>query len=130
MVVSDPVADLLTRIRNAKEAKHKFVDARYSKLILGILNVLKENGFIERYLANESKYSIRIFLRYGKYRNSAIQGLERVSKPSARKYVSSDKIPDVYRGLGIAVVSTPKGIFDGKKAHAEKVGGEHLCNVW
>ncbi|GAB4185941.1 MAG: 30S ribosomal protein S8 [Simkaniaceae bacterium] len=130
MSVSDPVADLLTRIRNSKEAKHRFVDVKYSKLNLGILNVLKENGFIERFLASEEKYAIRVFLKYGKNRNSAIQGLQRISKPGARKYVGVNGIPDVYRGLGIAIMSTPKGVLDGKKAAEEKVGGEHLCNVW
>jgi small subunit ribosomal protein S8 len=130
MAISDPVADLLTRLRNSKDAKHKYATVNFSKLNVGILGVLKENGFIERYLVSEERNSIRVFLKYGKNRESAIQDLKRISKPSARKYVNLHSIPEVYKGIGIAILSTPKGVMDGKKAANERVGGEHLCNVW
>jgi len=130
MALSDPIADYLTRIRNAKRAKHRFLDLRYSKMKLNISKVLKEAGFIENYLVNEEKHALRIFLKYSKNRESVIHELKRVSKPSARKYVSADNIPRVLGGMGIAILSTPKGVISGHKAWKERVGGELLCLVW
>ncbi|MCB1084620.1 MAG: 30S ribosomal protein S8 [Chlamydiia bacterium] len=131
MAVTDTVADLLTRIRNAKDAKHKYVDVGFSKLNQNIINVLKEKGFVLSYLVNEKKHQIRVFLKYLKSsRESVIHGIKRASKPGLRKYVGHQDIPRVFSGLGIAVVSTPSGILDGEKAREMKLGGELLCMVW
>lgn len=130
MALSDPIADLLTRLRNAKEAKHRFVNVRYSKIKAEIARVLKETGYVENYLINEEKHLIRVYLRYANNRDPVIQGLKRVSRPGARYYVGVDEIPTVLGGMGIAVLSTPKGIISGQSAKQQKVGGELLCKVW
>lgn len=131
MAVTDTVADLLTRIRNAKSAKHKYVDICFSKMNQAIVDVLKQNGFVNNFLVNEKKYAIRVFLRYQKNsREAIINGLKRVSKPSVRHYVGYKDIPKVLSGLGIVILSTPSGIIDGEKARDLKVGGELLCMVW
>ena len=131
MAVTDTVADLLTRIRNAKSAKHKYVDVCFSKMNQAIVDVLKQNGFVNNFLINEKKYAIRVFLRYQKNsREAIINGLKRVSKPSVRQYVGYKDIPKVLSGLGIVILSTPSGIIDGEKARVLKVGGELLCMVW
>ncbi len=131
MAITDTVADLLTRIRNAKDAKHKYVDVRFSKLNQSIIDVLKEKGYVNQFLINEKKHQIRVFLKYLKNsRNSIIHGLKRVSKPGLRKYVGHQDIPKVFSGLGIAVLSTPSGVLEGEKAREMKVGGELLCLVW
>ena len=130
MGISDPIADFLTRIRNAKEAEHRFVDVSYSKVNVGILKVLQEEGYIEKFLVRRELYQIRVFLRYNKSRLCAIQKLKRVSKPGVRKYLSQRKIPKVFGGLGLAILSTSKGIVSGERAKELGVGGEHLCNLW
>ncbi len=131
MALSDTVADLLTRIRNAKDAKHKYVDVQSSKLNKAIVNVLQEKGYVSNSLVNEKNHKIRVFLRYAKRsRDSVIKGLKRISKPGVRKYIGYKEIPSVFSGLGIAVLSTPSGILDGEKAKELKVGGELLCLVW
>ena len=131
MALSDTVADLLTRIRNAKDAKHKYVDVIFSKMNQSIIDVLKNKGFVNNFLVNEKKYAIRVFLRYEKQsRGPVIHGLKRVSRPGIRRYVGYKDIPKVLSGLGTAILSTPSGIVDGEKARALKVGGELLCLVW
>ena len=126
----DPVSDLLTRIRNAKDAKHRFVDLYSSKLLVGIVKVLKEQGFVENFIVDDVKKKMRIFLKYSGNRSPVINGLKRVSKPGLRRFVNVKQIPKVFSGFGIAILSTPKGILDGEKARKERVGGELLCNIW
>ncbi|WP_316359113.1 30S ribosomal protein S8 [Candidatus Neptunichlamydia sp. REUL1] len=131
MSVTDTVADLLTRIRNSKDAKHKYVDVRCSKLNKNIIAVLQDKGYVNNFLVNEKKRQIRVFLKYIKNtRNSVIHGLKRMSKPSLRYYVGYQEIPRVFSGLGIAILSTPSGVLDGEKAREMKTGGELLCFVW
>ena len=131
MSITDTVADLLTRIRNAKDAKHKYVDVNFSKLNKNIINVLKDKGYVNNYLVNEKKRQIRIFLKYIKNtRECVIHGLKRMSKPSLRSYVGYQEIPRVFSGLGIAILSTPSGVLEGEKAREMKAGGELLCLVW
>lgn len=131
MAVTDTVADLLTRIRNAKDAKHKYVDVKFSKLNKNIIAVLQEKGYVNNFLVNEKKHQIRIFLKYIKStRESVIHGLKRMSKPGLRSYVGHQEIPRVFSGLGIAILSTPSGVLEGEKAREIKAGGELLCLVW
>jgi small subunit ribosomal protein S8 len=131
MAISDTVADLLTRIRNAKDAKHKYVDVQFSKLNQSIVNVLKEKGYITHFLVNEKKRQIRVFLKYIKNtRDNVIHGLKRVSKPGLRSYVGYKDIPRVFSGLGITILSTPAGVLEGENARELKTGGEVLCHVW
>ncbi len=130
MTVNDPIADLLTRIRNAKSAQHRFVDASLSKMNGSIAKILKDNGFIENFLTNEKTHKIRIFLKYTKNRESVIHGLKRVSSPGLRKYVPYTRIPKIFGGIGCAVLSTSKGVVDNAAARDLKVGGELLCYVW
>lgn len=131
MAITDTVADLLTRIRNAKDAKHKYVDVNFSKLNRNIISVLQEKGYVNNFLVNEDKHQIRVFLKYIKNtRDSVIHGLKRMSKPSLRSYVGYQKIPRVFSGLGIAILSTPSGVLDGDRARKMKAGGELLCLVW
>jgi len=131
MTTSDTVADLLTRIRNGKDARHKYVDVRNSKLNRAIIDVMKEQGYVRGYLVNEKKYKVRVFLKYVRNaRNSVLHGLKRVSKPGLRRYVGHREIPRVYSGLGIAILSTSLGILEGERARGLSVGGELLCFVW
>lgn len=130
MSLSDPIANLLTKIRNAKSAKHRYVDACYSKMIKEIVEVLKQTGFIENYLVNDNKHTLRVFLKYSGLREPVIQGLKRFSKPGLRRYVGYREIPSILGGLGISVLSTPEGVIDGETAKRKKVGGELLCCVW
>ena len=129
MAFSDPIAELLTRIRNSKKAKQRFLDINLSREKLNIVKILKEKGFIRNYLVNEKKLIMRIFLKYSK-RRSVITGLKRVSRPGLRKYVGYDEIPVILGGIGMVILSTSKGIIDGKKARDMKVGGELLCYIW
>lgn len=130
MSLNDPISDLLTRIRNARQAKHRFVDLRHSKVKLNIIKVLKEQGFIENFLVNDDKGMVRIFLKYGDARESVMQGLKRMSAPGMRQYVGYKDIPKILGGMGIAILSTPKGIIDGETARQLKTGGELLCYIW
>lgn len=130
MAFNDPIAELLTKIRNAKDAQHRFVDLSWSKIKVEILEILKTHGFIENYLVNEEQYKMRVFLRYTRTRESVIHGLVRISKCGLRRYIGYDKIPNVFNGMGIAIMSTPKGVVDGETARNLKVGGELLCTVW
>lgn len=130
MSMSDPIADLLTRIRNAKTARNRFVDFSFSKEKVSIVKILQEQGFLDNFLVDEKSRKVRAFLRYGKAREPVLQGLKRVSTPSLRRYVGYQKIPSIYGGMGVAILSTPRGIIDGRKARNLKVGGELLCLVW
>ncbi len=128
--MNDPIADLLTRIRNAKLARHRFVDFRPSKIKMEIVKVLHEQGFVDKYLVNEEKGQARLFLRYAEGREPVIKGLNRISSPSLRRYVGYRQIPKIYGGMGVAILSTPGGIIDGETARMKKLGGELLCLVW
>jgi len=130
MSFNDPIAELLTKIRNAKGAQHRFVDLSYSKNKIKILDILKNQGFIENFLVNEDMHKIRIFLRYTKERGSVVNNLKRISTCGLRRYIGYKDIPRVFNGMGIAILSTPKGILDGETARNLKVGGEILCTVW
>ncbi len=130
MSFNDPIAELLTKIRNAKDAQHRFVDMSFSKIKVEILKILKHHGFIENFLVNEEKYKMRVFLRYTRDRQSLISGLKRESTSGLRLYLGYQDIPRVYNGMGIAIMSTPKGVVDGETARNLKVGGEILCSVW
>jgi len=130
MAFNDPIAELLTKIRNAKGAQHRFVDMSFSKIKVRILEILKGHGFIENFLVNEENYKIRVFLRYTKSRESVINGLDRISKSGLRRYIGYEEIPRVFNGMGIAILTTPKGVVDGETARNLKVGGELLCTVW
>jgi small subunit ribosomal protein S8 len=130
MSLNDPISDLLTRIRNAKTAKHRYVDVPKSKELISILNILVEKGFVEKLLVNDDKNLLRAYLRYAQGRQCVISSLERASSPGRRLYVGYKDIPTVLSGLGVAIVSTSKGVVDGEKAKAMKVGGELLCVVW
>lgn len=130
MAFNDPIAELLTKIRNAKGAQHRYVDLSFSKMKVKILEILKSHGFIENFLVNEEKHKIRVFLRYNKSRESIIHGLDRISRGGLRRYIGYDRIPRVFNGMGIAIMSTPKGVIDGETARNLKVGGELLCTVW
>lgn len=129
-MLNDPIADLLTRIRNAKQARHRFVDFRPSKIKMEIVKVLQAQGFVDKYLVNEEKGKARLFLKYAGGREPVIKGLNRVSSPSLRRYVGYRQIPKIYGGMGIAILSTPGGIVDGETAREQKLGGELLCFVW
>lgn len=129
MSFNDPIAEILTKLRNAKSAQHRYVDAHLSRQKLSVIKILKDQGFITNYLINEKKRKVRVFLKYSK-RKPVISDLQRVSKPGLRKYVGYEDIPEVYGGLGIAILSTSKGIIDDKTAREMKVGGELLCYVW
>ena len=133
MMTSDPIADMLTRIRNANTAKHDTVDVPASKMKLAIANILLDEGYIEKYDVIEDGVfkTIHITLKYGADKNEkVITGLKRISKPGLRVYASSDEIPSVLGGLGIAILSTNQGIVTDKEARKLQVGGEVLAFVW
>jgi small subunit ribosomal protein S8 len=130
MSFNDPIAELLTKMRNAKSAQHRHVDVSHSKIKVRILEILKHHGFIENFLVNEEQHKMRIFLRYTKTRDSVIHGLDRESTGGLRRYIGYNDIPRVFNGMGIAILSTPKGVIDGETARNLKVGGELLCTVW
>lgn len=126
-MMTDPIADMLTRIRNAHMALHKQVDVPRSKIKLSLATILKEEGYIENFSANDSTISIELKYIEGK---PVISGLKRVSTPGRRVYVNSRQIPKVQNGLGICVLSTSSGVIDGNTASEKKVGGELLCEIW
>lgn len=129
--VSDPVADMLTRIRNGFRARHQRVDMPSSKLKIEIARVLKEEGYISNYKVSEEKkkLNLRVFLRYAPNGSSVITKIARVSRPGRRVYVGSGEVPKVLGGLGVNILTTPRGVMTGKAARQAKVGGEILCNV-
>lgn len=132
MSMSDPIADMLTRIRNAGKAKFQTVDIPGSKLKVELAKILKNNGYIKNYkfVEDGKQGMLRLYLKYLTDGDHAIFGLERVSKPSRRVYTATKEISPVYNGLGIAIISTSRGIMTDIDAKKENVGGEILCNVW
>ena len=132
MQITDPIADLLTRIRNASTSKHETVDVPASKMKRAIVDILNEEGYIKGYqeIEDGKQGVLRINLKYGPNNERVISGLKRVSKPGLRFYAGADELPRVLKGLGIAIVSTSKGIMTDKKARELHVGGEVLAFVW
>lgn len=134
MSMTDPIADYLTRIRNATQAKHSKVDIPASNLIKEMTRILMEEGYIRNYtLIDNPKHPqdiLRVYLKYIGDRKSVISGLQRVSRPGYRQYTKVDEIPRVLNGLGVVILSTPKGILTDKNARKERVGGEILCHIW
>ena len=132
MSMTDPIADLLTRIRNAAGAKHQKVDVASSTLKVNIATVLRAEGFIKNFkvIADNKQGILRIYLKYIDDKDSVINEIKRISKPGSRVYVGSDDIPRVKNGMGIVILSTSKGILTDKSAQEAGVGGELLCTVW
>jgi small subunit ribosomal protein S8 len=133
MGMTDPIADMLTRIRNANKVRFKHVDILLSRINLNIAKVLKKSGYISGYdLKKDARgYQVlRVYLKYADTKKSVLTGIQRISKPGRRVYVRSEKIPKVLNGYGIAILSTSRGVLTDKEASDAKVGGEILCNVW
>ena len=132
MTISDPIADMLTRIRNAIMARHDSVLIPASRMKLGIARIIKEEGFINDYevLRGKPHRAIKIYLKYDDKNQPVLSGLERISKPGLRMHVQRKEIPRVYGGLGIAILSTSKGVMTGQQAWRQRIGGELLCHVW
>ena len=131
-MTTDPIADMLTRIRNANMLRQEFVVMPWSKIKMAMAKILKEEGFIQDYevLKGKPARTVKLILKYPGRNQPAITGLKRVSKPGLRVYVGASEIPRVYGGLGIAILSTSKGIMVGQRAWKQKLGGELLCYVW
>ncbi len=132
MNLTDPVADFLTRIRNSIRARHQKLDVPASKLKAEIARILKEEGYIANYKPTEENGQkvIRVYLKYGLNNEAVIRDLQRVSRPGCRVYLGRDEIRRVQGGLGISIMTTPKGVMTGRQARREGVGGEILCEVW
>jgi small subunit ribosomal protein S8 len=132
MSLTDPVADFLARIRNALNARHQKVDVPASKLKAEIARILKEEGYISNFKAMEEngRKILRIYLKYGSNNEAAITRLERVSRPGCRVYVGRAEIPRVLGGMGVNILTTPRGVMTGRQARKEGVGGEVLCEIW
>lgn len=132
MSMTDPIADMLTRIRNANSAGKEYTDAPASKLKKAMLKILKEEGFIQDFkMADQDGHPwLRIYLRVRPQEEKVIKEIQRVSLPGRRVYVGADKIPQVLGGLGLSILSTSKGVMTGRKARSMKLGGEVLCKVW
>lgn len=132
MSASDPVADMLTKVRNAVAVRHEKVDVSTSRLKLEIVKILKTEGYIKNFkkVQDDGKNIIRIFLKYDDNNNSAIHGLKKISTPGRRVYSGFKDLPRVYNGFGTLIVSTSAGITTGKKANEKMVGGELICTVW
>lgn len=132
MPVTDPLADMLTRIRNAGMVKHSKVDVPASKMKISVAKILKSEGYIKNYklLKDRKNGILRIYLKYDGYNEGVIIGLKRMSKPGRRLYVKKEDIPPVLNGMGIAVLSTSKGVLADREAKKLNVGGELLCNIW
>lgn len=132
MVQSDPIADMLTRIRNANMVHMDHVDIPSSKMKIQLAKILRDEGFIKYYkvMRTSKQGAIRVFLKYGPNREHVINGLERVSKPGIRRYLKCSEIPRVRGGLGIVVLSTSRGIMTGRDCRRQNIGGEVLCAIW
>ena len=132
MNLTDPVADFLTRIRNAMRSRHQKLDVPASKLKAEIARILKEEGYISNFKPTEENGMkvLRVYLKYGISNVSVIRDLQRVSRPGCRVYLGKDEIRRVQNGLGISIMTTPKGVMTGRQARREGVGGEILCEVW
>ncbi|WP_375156427.1 30S ribosomal protein S8 [Bacillus velezensis] len=132
MVMTDPIADMLTRIRNANMVRHEKLEIPASKLKREIADILKREGFIRdvEFVEDSKQGIIRVFLKYGQNNERVITGLKRISKPSLRVYAKSNEVPRVLNGLGIAIISTSQGVLTDKEARAKQAGGEVLAYVW
>ena len=132
MSMSDPLADMLTRIRNAGMVRYETVDIPMSNLKVGVAKVLRQEGYIKDYqiIEDNKQGTLRIELKYGPHDERVISGIRRVSKPGLRKYVKADDIPKVLSGLGISILSTSKGIIADREARRLRIGGEILCEAW
>lgn len=132
MSMSDPIADMLTRIRNGSKARHRYVQMQWSKLKQHIAEILKENGFIEEFhkIDENKKQYLRVYLKYGARRTEVFNGLKRVSKPGNRVYVRSDQVKPFFGKLGLSILSTSKGVMESRKAQEARLGGELLCRIW
>ena len=132
MNITDPIADMLTRIRNANNAKHESVEIPASNMKKQIAQILVDEGYIKSFnVIDDGKQDvIKVFLKYGPNKSKVLQGLKRISKPGLRMYVGKEEIPQVMRGLGVAIVSTSKGVMTDKKARENHIGGEVLAFVW
>ena len=132
MVMTDPIADFLTRIRNANMVRHESLEVPASKTKLEIANILKAEGFIKNLddTSDDNQRVIRVFLKYGPNNERVITGLKRISKPGLRVYAKTGDIPKVLNGLGIAIVSTSEGVITDKEARAKNIGGEVLAYIW
>ena len=132
MAMTDPIADFLTRIRNANMAKHESLEVPASKIKRSIAEILKNEGFIRDYefIEDNKQGIIRVFLKYGKNGEHVISGIRRISKPGLRSYVKADAVPKVLNGLGIAILSTSEGVMTDKDARAKKIGGEVIAYIW
>ncbi len=132
MVMTDPIADFLTRIRNANMAKHELLEVPASKIKRDIAEILKNEGFVRdvEYIDDDKQGIIRVFLKYGKGNERVISGIRRISKPGLRSYVKADAVPKVLNGLGIAILSTSEGVITDKEARAKKIGGEVIAYIW
>ncbi|CAJ1226512.1 MULTISPECIES: 30S ribosomal protein S8 [Lactiplantibacillus] len=131
-MMTDPIADFLTRIRNANMVRHDSLEVPASKIKRNIAEILKNEGFVRdvEYIDDDKQGIIRVFLKYGKDNERVISGLKRISKPGLRSYVKADSVPKVLNGLGIAIISTSEGVVTDKEARAKKLGGEVLAYVW
>ena len=132
MTMTDPIADMLTRLRNASAAKHQTVDMPYSKFKANIAEILKREGYIKDFTAKEAKVgqTLEVTLKYGPNGERSIQGIKRISKPGLRRYAKSDSLPMPLGGLGIAIISTSQGIMSDKQARKAGLGGEVIAYVW
>ncbi len=132
MVMTDPVADFLTRIRNGNMVMHQTVEVPGSKMKVGLAKILKDEGYIKdyEYIEDGKQGIIRLYLKYGPNKEKVITGLKRISKPGLRVYVQKDELPKVLGGLGTAIISTSKGLMTDKKARQEGLGGEVICYIW
>jgi small subunit ribosomal protein S8 len=131
MAMTDPIADMLTRIRNANQMRHETVTIPHSKLKVEIAKVLEEQGFVEGHtVKGDIKKDIIVELKYGKANERVISGIKRISKPGLRVYAKSEELPKVLNGLGLAIISTPKGVMSEKEARKNNVGGEVIAYVW
>jgi small subunit ribosomal protein S8 len=131
-MINDPIADMLTRVRNAMRARHPKVDVPASKVKAEIARILKEEGYILNFKVAEEgpKKTIKIYLKYGTDNAPVISEIDRVSRPGCRVYVGHGEIPRVLGGMGINILTTPRGVMTGRDAHRERVGGEILCRIW
>lgn len=132
MITSDPIADMLTRIRNANQVRHEKVEIPGSNIKRSIAEILKNEGYVRdaEFVDDNQQGVIRVFLKYGKGQERVITGLKRISKPGLRVYVNHDNIPRVLGGLGVAIISTSKGILTDRDARNQGLGGEVLCYIW
>lgn len=132
MVMTDPIADMLTRVRNANTVRHEKLDIPASKVKTEIADILKREGYVRNYevIEDNKQNIIRIFMKYGSNEEQVIRGLKRISKPGLRVYAKAEEVPRVLNGLGTAIVSTSKGVLSDKEARAQVVGGEVLAYIW